>query len=341
MIFYEIKNKKDGKIIISNMASFEHANYFKDNKNQKIKEGFLISRLKEDDVFSVWIISVGNEDLFKSSVKKFNFLAENYLEMSKNFFDFYVNKMNGHSHTITTIQGQMLTKLEGLIQRKQFRSSSYSESIEKLKGLIFGREDEISEILFYLDKRLFDMRNQIDGFNFLYINNDINIDNLEHNPVNIKKVILNIATPFLDDFKKNKIRLNIESITDDFAQNNKIILNYKFFNLAMYNFFDNISKYSKEVTDVKITLDYKNENHFSLYFEMVSRYIDSDEINLIFEDGYSGKHSAGKSGNGIGMFYTKKALNIVGLDIVVDNIYGDFFYENNRYSTNVFKVYKP
>jgi len=337
MIFFEIKNKKDGKIIISNMVGFTHITSFSENKNTKIVEIKAISRVKESADFSVWVVSVDDIDLFNSA-KRFGLVVDTYNELAVKFFEYFILKMNAHSHTITTIQGQMLTKLEGIITRKNFRSNTYLESIAKIKNLILGKENELSEILFYLDKRLFDMRNQIDGFNLLYTNTQLALKVEDYNPVNIKKVLLSIITPFLDQMGEGNVRLNIDSITDQYAQDNKINLNYKLFNLALYNFFDNVAKYTKENTELKITFN-KEKNNFSIFFEMTSRHIEDYEKNLIFEDGYSGKHATGKSGNGIGMFYTKKALNMIHLDINIDKIIGTYTSEDVKYSVNTFKIF--
>jgi len=182
------------------------------------------------------------------------------------------------------------------------------------------------------------MKNQIDGFNLLYANTNLALKREDFNPVNIKKVLLSIATPFLDQLRESRVRLEIDSITDQYAQENKINLNYKFFNLALYNFFDNIAKYIKEDSDLKITFNKEKEN-FLILFEMVSIHIEDHEWDLIFEDGYSGKHAFGKSGNGIGMFYTKKALNIIGFDIHVDKVVGTYISEDIKYSTNTFKIF--
>lgn len=337
MIYYDIKSKKDGKIIISNILACNEAKKFYENRNTKIKEIKAISRLKETSDFIVWIISVGDEDLFNSS-KRFNLVVDTYEQLAEKFFNYFLTKMNAHSHTITTIQGQMTTKLEGIITRKQFRSNSYLESIDKIKNLLIGKEDEISETLFYLDKRLFDMRNQIDGFNLLYANADFLPRKEDYNPVNIKKVLLSIITPFLDQLRDNNIKLDIDSISEKYAQENKVDINYRFFNLALYNFFDNVAKYAKENSNLKITFN-KQGNGFYILFDMISRYIEDHEFSLIFEDGYSGKHSTGKSGNGIGMFYTKKALNVTGLDIVLNSVTGVYSSGGIQYSNNVFKIF--
>jgi signal transduction histidine kinase len=337
MIFYEIKNKKDGKIVVSNMESFSYVDRFAIDKNTKLADIYTISRTKESDEFFLWIVSVGDKDLFSSNIR-FGLVVDTYFELSGKFFEYFLIKMNAHSHTITTIQGQMTTKLEGIISRGKFRAHTYMESINKIKTLISGKEDELSEILFYIDKRLFDMRNQIDGFNLLYANKHYVFKPEDYNPVNIKKVLLSTATPFLDQLREKKVKLDIDNITDSYAQNNKVNLNYKFFNLALYNFFDNITKYIKNGSNLKITFQ-KNTGDFFIFFEMISRYIEPQEFSLIFEDGYSGKHASGLSGNGIGMFYTKKALNLIGLDIRVESVTEVQVFEENRYSNNIFKIF--
>ncbi len=338
MIFYEIKSKKDGKVIVTNMTGFPNADRFTLNRNTKLADISAISRIKESNEFLIWVISVGDTDLFNSS-KRFGLVVDTYFELAGKYFEYFLAKMNAHSHTITTIQGQMSTKLEGIISRKQFRAHTYNESLDKIKSIISGKEDELSEILFYLDKRLFDMRNQIDGFNLLYANKNLVLSPEDYNLVNVKKVLLSTVTPFLDQLRENKVRLVIDGITDRYAQENKVNLNYKFFNLALYNFFDNIAKYTKDDSDLKITFQ-KQSDSFSILFEMISRYIEDHEFELIFEDGYSGKHSAGQSGNGIGMFYTKKALNMIGLDICVQSVSGVYTSGENKYSSNAFRIFK-
>lgn len=337
MIFFEVKNKKDGKMIVGNMSNFADSARFLTDKNTKIADIMAISRYLEKNHFSVWVISVNDNDLYNSA-KRFNLIVNTYTELAESFSEHFLLKMNAHSHTITTIQGQMSTKLEGLISRKHFKSSTYVESIEKIEKLLSGKEKELSEILFYLDKRLSDMKNQIDGFNLLYADGGIMPKTEDYEFVNIKKVLLGIATPFLDNFRDKGVRLDVDNISDDYAQQNKINLHYKFFNLSLYNFFDNVAKYTKTNTDLKIT--FKNETqNFSILFEMISRHIEEDEFERIFEDSYSGRHSAGQSGNGIGMFYTKKALNMIGLDICVDSVNGAYTFNGDKYSNNIFKIF--
>jgi len=142
MIYYEIKNKKDNKIIVSNMTSFGYSDNFLENKNTKILKINAISREKEFDDFIVWVVSVDDDNLFKSAIR-FNLIVDVYCQLAKKFFDYFLLKMNAHSHTITTIQGQMTTKLEGIINRKQFRSNTYTESKEKIKSNIINKEDEL------------------------------------------------------------------------------------------------------------------------------------------------------------------------------------------------------
>lgn len=63
------------------------------------------------------------------------------------------------------------------------------------------------------------------------------------------------------------------------------------------------------------------------------------EGEKIFEDSYSGEHSAGESGNGIGMFYTRKALDIMNFHIKVIEVEDRFSFGGESYSNNTFRIF--
>ncbi len=125
-------------------------------------------------------------------------------------------------------------------------------------------------------------------------------------------------------------------IKDDYSSENKIPLDYKLMNLAFINFFDNAIKYSKPDSKLDINFE-KNERGFVLDFSMMSLRIEHDELEKVFEDGYSGKHATEEAGDGIGMHVIKKSLGMINIGIRVEPDYGvSENYNGKKYIKNKF-----
>lgn len=60
MIYFEIREKASGKILIENMGSFDCPVELRGNKNQTIRRKKIKSRYKEFDLVTVWLIAENN-----------------------------------------------------------------------------------------------------------------------------------------------------------------------------------------------------------------------------------------------------------------------------------------
>ncbi len=110
---------------------------------------------------------------------------------------------------------------------------------------------------------------------------------------------------------------------------------YETFNIAMHSFIENIVKYSKPYTTVRV---YTQNESGELVFEMESIRIDRNEISKIFERGVSGRHVPEYlRGKGIGMYQLKKALDrsrisiIISADLSKGTKIGDINYTKNTF----------
>ena len=332
MIYFEVK-QKSGEVVASNIQKCPHLSMFKENRNMTIRDKNLKSAEGEYNSVSVWLIVDGEQDLLRSN-KLFKKTMKIYADMSHDFFEYYFSKIRVHSHTLRSIQGKMKQKIDGLATKKDFHGKDYAESKSNIAEKIKSNMDKAADTLCYLNKRVVEIDAHIEGFDVLYMGDEQDI-NLE--TVNIKKVLLSIFAPFLADFSKKDVEVNFV-IKDDYADMNRIKVDYKMFNLAFCNFFDNAIKYSKPYSPIHITFLKENDS-FVLEVSMMSLRIDQNELDLIFDEGYSGRHATRDAGDGIGMSVMRKALDLTGMSIKVIPNYGES--ENvsgQKYIRNTFKV---
>lgn len=332
MIFFEIK-QKSGEVVASNIHKCKHLSLFKENRNLTIRNKNLKSAFDEFDSVTVWLIIENDSDLLRSN-KLFKKTMKIYANLSHDFFEYYFSKIRVHSHTLRAIQGKMKQKIDGLASKRDFDGKDYAESKNNISRKVESNIDKTADTICYLNKRVMEIDAHIEGFDVLYMGDEQDV-NLEI--VNIKKVLLNIFAPFLSDFMKKGVVMNF-MIKDEYADINKINVDYKMFNLALCNFFDNAIKYSKPYSNIDINFS-KNGNEFTIEISMMSLRIDQDELSLIFDEGYSGRHAAHDAGDGIGMSVMKKALRLTGMDIEVTPNYSESeIVTGQRYIRNVFKI---
>ena len=336
MIYFEIRTINDNKILAGNIKEFSEYLDFKKEKNQTIGKKKIKSGYQEFKKVSVWMIIDDEDDLYKSS-GLFRRIMKAYGDCCNILFPYYSKKIIDHSHALRTIQGQMEQKIRGFARPKHFRGNSYEESKNNIDQIISSNTNITADTLCYLNKRIIDMDVHIGGFDVLY-NDGKSIKKIRKKEANVKKVLQNIIAPFLEDLNEQSITTSFR-LTDDYSLKNQIKLNYKVFHLAMYNFFNNVTKYTKPYSDVKIEFN-KNSNNFEIKFEMMSYRIDKDEIAEIFKDGYCGRHASG-CGDGIGMFVAKKVLDLINMDIIVcpnysmtENINDENYIQNIFLITN-------
>jgi len=333
MIYFEIKDEQE-KILASNLKDIEN---FKDIpldgkiiiSNKKIRSGH-----KETDDIFIRLISVDDKDLYQSR-KLFNKALDAFIIISSQLFEYYINKIKNHSHSLKNIQGQMKQKIEGLISEKvTTKSYSYDIFKQKVKEQVSKDVDGSADVLCYLNKRIFDINVHIECFNILSLGKRGELNFIEHN---IKKLLLRIAQPFFNDLKQKKVGIHF-NIKDEYAKDNKVIFDYKTFNLAMYNFFDNAVKYSKPGSEINLYFE-KNHNNFVIKFDMTSIRIEKDEIEKIFNEGCSGINTKNEAGDGIGMYMIKEALSLNNAELIVmPNYSKSETFNNIKYINNIFEI---
>lgn len=121
----------------------------------------------------------------------------------------------------------------------------------------------------------------------------------------IHKLMQMALNVFWRDFHEKRIRIN-NSSCDFYA-----LIDFESFMAALIHLMDNMSKYALPDSDVVIIYK-KNNNILNISLSMMSFYVFPDEIDAIWQIGYSGKLAKQhqKDGNGLGMHAIKKLIEL-------------------------------
>jgi K+-sensing histidine kinase KdpD len=147
----------------------------------------------------------------------------------------------------------------------------------------------------------------------------------------IKKVILNILHTFFVDFTNNNIYVYVEDY------NGRVKIDYESIQVALYHLIENSAKYTMPNSIVNINFK-ENGDYVNVYFKMRSLHIDNDELDKIFNEGYSGKAAVNceLNGEGIGMWQINKMVQLNNANIKVNNGQDIININNAPYSDNEF-----
>jgi signal transduction histidine kinase len=152
----------------------------------------------------------------------------------------------------------------------------------------------------------------------------------------IHKVVTLVINPFWLDLIEKKTNIIIQEFYE------KIIIDYKTMSVALSHVFDNATKYIYPGSDFKISFENSTDS-IKIIFNMISLKILPEELASIFNENISGKYAGdnGMSGDGIGMFITKKLIElnngIIKLKVNVNPALAKTF-ENLPYENNILEV---
>lgn len=216
-------------------------------------------------------------------------------------------KFNKYNHIIQTISTQISQKMEGYLGAGNWYSNKYDTSLENIEKIYLVDKDETRKLVHYFNKASIDLKNHIEGWEIIYIN-DVYLP--EFSEVSLKRAILNQFSSFSEEFNESGISLKF---SEHFSEKFTVHVDKKLFSLVMYNFFSNALKYS--MPDMEIRFNYDDDAK-NLDVSMYSVKLERGELNEIFEDGVRGLNAndVSSSGYGLGLFALKKSLKLMGLN---------------------------
>lgn len=145
------------------------------------------------------------------------------------------------------------------------------------------------------------IKTEFDTHELLSMDNPV-LDKRTHK---VRQVILNVYHPFERDFKQKNCSLIFDP-NIGYAH-----FDYRTMRLAFAHILSNAAKYVKPSTDIFVEF-VKTEVSVIITFSMTSLFIKREEVNLVFNDGFSGEipKAHNLSGSGLGMGLIRKAVSL-------------------------------
>src|SRR5471032_2319208 len=270
---------------------------------------------------------------FKKVLQIYSEMILQFQEIKKLIAKKETERVNRLFHNLTSLNGHSIQEIYALIPQdkllKNFREQKKIVT-EHLEENISGAAETILRLL----KNEISVKSEFSVYRKLYDPNPV----LRFSLHEIHKVILNVVTLFFQDFADRDIRVYIS------ASNHKLKFDYDSFQVAVYHILDNAAKYAEPGSDIFVGFNSDAEKYI-ISFEMTSLHIEQNELNLLFEEGYSGTQAKnlGGAGSGIGMGLIKKLLNLNSAEICVkagapQPAKTNMVFQERKYAKNNFSI---
>lgn len=309
MIYIHIKNS-DNQIVYSTIPSncqncmltcetTKELVKCSENGSDK-RRGIIRSRLG-----SVYLCS-DDRDLLKSG-RKFKAQLEflnSMLQELDNIRNGIAEKINEDTkrllHNVISLNAHNMQEIYELVSQDVLTQKMASQ-VEEFTKIIESNPKDIALALIRMHKNDIAMKVNFNVFKKLYDRSPAT--NFLKHPLH--RVVLNVLHVFFQDFTDKGVRVIIDSCNAD------ILLDYESIQVALYHLIENSAKYILDDSNLHISFPLKNGIQYIL-FDMVSLEIPDDEVEKIFEEGYSGESARllHLSGSGLGLGIIKPLLQL-------------------------------
>lgn len=330
---YVIYDKKNKKIVSTIKKEQEEIKKLINSSNELIdfKDFKYRVGVKKTDKGTVYCLT-SNKNYIKSS-KMFNSdmnilvaSLDKIYEAVEEAEKFAFRQVDILIHNLKTINAHSIQNMFYFLPQDKLMDCTIKEINREIKNKIKNDLDGATELIFKILKNNSEMKAEFSVFSKLYEDNPL----LNIKKFNLHYSLINVIYNFFPDFTDKLIDLNFQEM-EIFAY-----YDYESIHVALFHMIENITKYIKKDSSLKITYNTSYIDEVELIFDMISLRIENNELENIFEDGYSGEHAIknNKSGKGIGLARVKKLLELNSGSIVVENLSNI----NDIYSNNIFKI---
>jgi signal transduction histidine kinase len=298
-------------------------NYILEYHSTKFRVGFL-----ETSQGSIYCIS-SDKNYIKSSRKflsDMNMLIlslEKVEDAKKDVEHFAFRQVDILFHNLKNINAHLIQDMyDFLPQTEKNEVNIY----DKIKLSVKKNPERTARLLFKVLKNNMEMKAEFSVFSKLYEESPL----LNFKEFNLYLSVLNVLYNFFPDFTDKNISVKFEE------KEVNAYYDYESIHVALFHMIDNITKYIKPDTTLYINFDELLDESM-ITFDMISLKINDDEIENIFEDGYSGENAIldEKAGKGIGMSRVKKLLELNSGNIILERREE----VKNKYQNNVFIIH--
>lgn len=201
-------------------------------------------------------------------------------------------RVNRLIHNLTSINAHNIQEIYDLVPQ-EILTANYQSQLEYIKAEISKDLRKAALMFLRIAKHNIHMKSEFSIYRKLE-RSDAQLDFKSHQ---IQKVLMNVLHTFFVDFTNNGIFIEVESFYG------RVLIDYESIQVALYHLIENASKYTKPDTNILIQFNEENEV-VKITITMTSLFVEEDERDKIFIEGFSGKIAKenGLDGDGIGMW---------------------------------------
>ncbi|MFS2519761.1 hypothetical protein [Bacteroides xylanisolvens] len=229
-------------------------------------------------------------------------------------------------HNLRSINAHCIQELYNFIPQERF-THNINSTIDIVKDAIKKNNKDAALTFLRIAKFNGSMKAEFSVYEKLLKDNPV----LTPRSYKLRDVIMIVLHMFFGDFSSVSVRV----VVDEYYE--KVLIDFESMQVAFYHIIENAAKYIKPHTEMNVKFSIQNEYHI-VEFEMISMHLCDEDIDKMFNEGYSGINAkkSGKSGEGIGMYRVKNLIELNNAIIEIkagDKIlsYNDIDYSNNSF----------
>lgn len=218
-------------------------------------------------------------------------------------------RVNRLIHNLTSLNAHNIQEIDDFIPQ-ELLASNYQELIKYIQDQI-KRDSKNAALMFLrIAKHNVHMKTEFSIYKKLD-RVDASLE-LSMNP--IRKVILNVLHTFFIDFTNQNIYVSVAEFKG------RVKIDYESIQVALYHLIENASKYTMPDSNIEISFEEKSTD-VDVIFKMKSLFLDDEEVEKIYSEGYSGKvaKECKLNGDGIGMWQINRMMKLNGGSITFLN----------------------
>jgi K+-sensing histidine kinase KdpD len=218
-------------------------------------------------------------------------------------------KTNRLKHNLSTYSTKIHQELYKLLPQDKISKGKQNQR-DVVRQILDKNTDHVVTTFLRILKNANLIKAEFDVYDILH-NPNPHLDKQKHS---VHRVITLSLSAFWLDFIDKSISINMEDCDGD------IWFDYKSMSSILCNIFDNATKYVAPNSELKIYTEDDGE-YFNIIFNMISLRVKEDELQKIFEDGYSTDYSEklGFAGSGVGMNVIKRLADINEFRVIFKN----------------------
>lgn len=275
---------------------------------------------------------IKSKRVFKRTIQFYTEMLGQFIDIKQSILKDSQAENDRLVHNLTTLNTHIIQEIYNIIPQESLTGGP-NEQIEKLEDAIESKLNDSARAALKILKNAIAGRSEMQIVKHLRDTSTLQ-PNLKYH--NLHKVTKNVLITFFQEFQEKSIQCTIGEchIT--------VNCDYEFVSAALYRLFENAVKYCKESSELRIKYELK-ENNLHMIMQMESIPIQPQEIEKIFDEGYSGHFAKQKgiSGNGLGLFYVRQMLNANGASISASSGSGHRTMSLEIFAENTFQIVFP